>query len=78
MIVYNIGQQSLNTKIMLGVTCTYLAIVVTLIGVIEIIIKLYEIIFQKVENEEEQEIPDFIKNANNQVIKCNIGRPNLD
>ena len=63
---------------MLGVTCTYLAIVVTLIGVVEIIIKLYEIIFQKVENEDEQEIPDFIKNANNQVIKCNIGRPNLD
>lgn len=38
---YNMNYNNIEDMILMGVTCTYLTIIVTLIGIVEIIIKLF-------------------------------------
>jgi hypothetical protein len=59
--------------ILIGVACTYLAIVITCVSILEIIIKVIEVILQKInqtQNKGEKANPYVM--ANDKVIKCNI------
>lgn len=48
MIYYNSYTHSVKVRVDLGVSCVYLAIISTIIGVVEAGIKMFEIIYQKI------------------------------
>lgn len=48
MIYYNSQVHSVEVKVNLGASCVFLAIISTIIGVVEAFIKLFEIIYHKI------------------------------
>lgn len=47
-LIYNINYSNIDQMIEMGFACTYLAIISTIAGLIEVIVKIGELIFQKV------------------------------
>ena len=54
-LAYNINYLSVSSMILIGVTCTYLTIIATIAGVVEILIKLMEVVFQKIAYKDKNE-----------------------
>lgn len=75
---YNINFLSISNMILIGVTCTYLTIIATLAGIVEIIVKLMEVIFQRIakkDNLDEQEMDEKEMKAKlKNRLMCHIGR----
>jgi len=53
MIYYNSETLPLSLMLDLGASCVYLAIISTVVGVLEAFIKIFEVIFQNVKNSKE-------------------------
>lgn len=73
---YNLTYSSIDTKILIGVTCTYLTLIATGVGLFEILIKVVEVLFQKIK-QDTQQTPGFIRNSNNRVLKCEMAKNSL-
>lgn len=71
---YNVNYNSIEQMILIGVACTYLAVIITCVSILEIIIKLIEIVLQKINFNADatiQEANPYVI-SHDKVIKCNI------
>jgi hypothetical protein len=55
-LVYNTVDNSIESKILIGVSCTYLAVVITGISMLEVVFKCIEILVQKIQNAKKKKL----------------------
>lgn len=53
---YNMNYSDLEGMILMGIACTYFAIISTVMGLLEMVVKIFDIIFQKLREKPKEEV----------------------